>query len=223
MVQNSIQKFQPRVKVASLAKGILDLLFPFTCVGCQAADYIICPRCTTTLLGYPTVTTKLGAYKVIALSPLTNVVMHEAIHVCKYYSIRDIISEVLSLYECRISQLSSADIFVPIPIHMSRKNERGFNQSEVIAQNLAQRFSKIHANPLAKIKKTPSQVSCKTKTARLQNIKDSFMLRDADGIRNKHVVLVDDVLTTGATLLEAIRTLKSAKPKSITLFVLAID
>ena len=98
--------------------------------------------------------------------------------------------------------------FIPLPITKKKQKERGFNQSLEIAKELSNFFKlPLEENNLIKIKETGSQTKLSRKE-RKQNIKDAFQLKNPLAVKGKRVFLVDDVLTTGATLEEAARVLK---------------
>lgn len=101
-------------------------------------------------------------------------------------------------------------IFVPMPIHKSKKRTRGFNQSELIARDLSSVLNiPTETNILIKTKKTQSQTKL-TKEERLQNVKNAFKATNSELINQKIIFLVDDVFTTGSTMKEAARVLKKS-------------
>ena len=112
------------------------------------------------------------------------------------------------------SDLGTAFI-VPIPLTKKRLKQRGFNQSEEIAKELA-KFLEIPLanNILLKVKETRAQVELSGKD-REENLKGVFAVRNNDLIKNKNILLVDDVFTTGSTLKEAASVLKVAGAKQI--------
>lgn len=116
-------------------------------------------------------------------------------------------------------------LLVAIPVSKHKLRLRGFNQSVAICKALANidenRFFNYTSNVLYKIKDTKSQARVKDKKSRLENLKDSFAVKDKSLIENKNIILLDDVLTTGSTLTEATRTLKSAGAQNIIWVVVA--
>jgi len=100
-------------------------------------------------------------------------------------------------------------IIIPVPLHRKRERWRGFNQAGLLAAELAKHFSlPIIKNKLIRTKHKKAQVKLKEKE-RFNNIKNCFAWQ-GEGLDNKNIILVDDVVTTGATLNECARTLKQA-------------
>jgi competence protein ComFC len=110
-------------------------------------------------------------------------------------------------------------LLVAIPVSKKKMRLRGFNQSEAVCKALAaidgNKFFKHILNVLYKIKDTKSQARVKDKKSRLENLKDSFAVKDKTLVEGKNIILLDDVLTTGSTLTEATNTLKIAGAKNI--------
>ena len=113
------------------------------------------------------------------------------------------------------------DLIIPIPISASKINSRGFNQSEVIAIGMQQVWHRpIINNVLIKRSWSNSQTK-KNRKARLQQLPDLFYLQKPTSIEGKHILLVDDVLTTGATLEAAVTSLMTGSPASVSIAVAA--
>lgn len=114
----------------------------------------------------------------------------------------------------------SIDYFVPVPLHWTRYARRGFNQAEIIARELNKKY---HANVLScikRVKRTPYQ-SYFIGNKRADNVKDVFMPKREKALllKGKHIVIVDDLMTTGSTLKEIANMLLDYKPASISAFV----
>lgn len=108
-----------------------------------------------------------------------------------------------------------ADILVPVPVHASRLRERKFNQSALLCREL----SKLTQIPtdytiLQKCKKTKPQIEC-SGVARTRNVKNAFCVSDSERLKNKRIVLIDDVMTTGSTLRECAKVLLKSGAKSV--------
>ncbi|MGN0846952.1 MAG: ComF family protein [Kiritimatiellia bacterium] len=102
------------------------------------------------------------------------------------------------------------DVVVPIPLHPNRARERGFNQSALLARSLAKRLNRrADCRSLARVIDTEHQARLPVEKRRL-NLKDAFAVPDPRWIRGRTVLLVDDVMTTGATLSHGARALLKA-------------
>lgn len=108
-----------------------------------------------------------------------------------------------------------ADIIIPVPLCEKRLKERGFNQSKLIADELSAVIKiKVVDNVLFRIKETPRQATLDFQERQL-NIKDAFAVKNCRAIKDKFVLLVDDVYTTGATVRECAKVLKRAGAKCV--------
>jgi len=112
-------------------------------------------------------------------------------------------------------------ILIPVPMEKKKLKWRGFNQAEELGKELSS-FLKIPliSGCLIKIKETPSQVELSDEE-RKENIKGVFTVRNGELIKNKKILLVDDVYTTGATMEECARVLKKAGAKEVIGIVIA--
>lgn len=117
--------------------------------------------------------------------------------------------------------LDRADVLVPVPLHFLRQFARGFNQAEIIARQLSVASGKRVVRAVSRVRHTPSQTRL-SKQERRKNVHKAFRLLNPEAIRGKHVVLIDDVMTTGATLQTIARALRPVKPASISAVVLAV-
>lgn len=119
-------------------------------------------------------------------------------------------------------------ILLPVPLHKRRLTWRGFNQAQFIAKQLANKLRiTLQDDLLLRPRHTSPQMEIKDKKARVENIADAFTVNPAfdakrnNPIKNKIVLLIDDICTTGATLEECARALKALRPKEIWGLVLA--
>jgi ComF family protein len=116
--------------------------------------------------------------------------------------------------------LERCDMVVPMPLSAERLRERGFNQALELARCLA--ASKVEATLLLRIRHTPAQSSLK-REERLRNVRDAFAVDPlrAGTVQRKHVVLIDDVMTSGASVFAAAQTLRQAGATRITALLVA--
>ena len=116
------------------------------------------------------------------------------------------------------------DIIIPVPIHKKRLNIRGYNQSELIAKEISKNNSNLALENkiLIKTKNTNPQ-STLTKEERIKNAQDVYILRNFERIRNKNIILCDDIYTTGSTVNECSKLLKLNGAKEIGILTLAKD
>ena len=106
-------------------------------------------------------------------------------------------------------------ILVPIPLSKNRLKERGYNQSELLVDELAKLTNLEALVCLEKIKETPTQVSIKNREKRLANLSSCFIPIKIEKIKDRNIFVVDDVTTTGTTIEEARKTLLEAGAKKV--------
>lgn len=107
-----------------------------------------------------------------------------------------------------------ADVLTYVPMTAAEKRMRGFNQSEVLAEEISKRLRIPVSADLLKVKNTKAQKKLTAKE-RAANLEGAFRVASPDEFKNKNVVIVDDVYTTGATLAECAKTLRKAGAKSV--------
>jgi len=137
------------------------------------------------------------------------------------------------LYDNLVEELSNLNltinfnkpILITVPLSRQRQRKRGYNQVELIAEEIIKidqgGFLEYKKNVLKKVKNTPPQSHTKNKIERMKNLEGCFKVINSSIIKNQNIILLDDVTTTGATLSEAVRTLKFAQPKQIICVTLA--
>ena len=114
-----------------------------------------------------------------------------------------------------------ADCIVALPLHPARLRERGFNQSLLLAQRIARRLDiPLLANVCERVRNTPPQSSLPWKE-RDKNMRQAFVCKPGADVRGKHVAIVDDVMTTGASIGELARALKVAGASEVSAWVVA--
>ncbi|MDI6734484.1 MAG: phosphoribosyltransferase family protein [Patescibacteria group bacterium] len=116
-------------------------------------------------------------------------------------------------------------ITIPIPLSPKKQRERGFNQITLVYKTLNQimgeKLPLLQENILSRIKNTRSQTKCLNYDERVKNISGAFFVKNPEAVKNKNILLIDDIFTSGATLNEAVKTLKNAQAKKIISLVIA--
>ncbi|MDD5477621.1 MAG: ComF family protein [Candidatus Omnitrophica bacterium] len=113
------------------------------------------------------------------------------------------------------------DFIIPVPLHKSRQREREFNQAEILSRQVAEEFNKeLLTEALIRSKPTKTQTEL-TLEERRRNVEESFRVARPELIKDTNLLLIDDVLTTGATSNEAAKSLKQAGAKIVLLMTLA--
>lgn len=135
-------------------------------------------------------------------------------------------TEGLSMFAAQMARagralLSGADGVMPVPLHFRRRVKRRYNQSTLLARALARRTHlPLLTDDLMRRRATPSQGG-QTAAGRRKNVSGAFALRPTAAVKGKHIILVDDVMTTGATLEACARTLKRGGAARVDALVLS--
>ncbi len=113
------------------------------------------------------------------------------------------------------TQLKTADALCPVPLHPARLRERGYNQSYLLAQEVAKLTNFQLIDPLVRKRNTPSQTKQKDEKKRIENVHNAFAVKPKVQLAGLRLVLIDDVMTTGATLSAAAGELLQAGAKEV--------
>ena len=196
---------------------VLDLLFPPRCPFCRAflgADEMLCAHCKDALpyLHGEKRLTK-GDYFSYALSPLSyELTVRDALHRYKFEGkamYADTFAQILA--ESIAENLENCyDVLSYIPVSKARKRKRGYDQGKLLAEAVAKILDMPLVCTLEKTMDVKAQSSLGGFSARAANIKDAYQVVNVDEIRDQRVLLIDDILTTGATLSEAAKCLLKA-------------
>ena len=151
-----------------------------------------------------------------------------AVHNFKYRFISDLSVPLGKIMTKKIlsSSLPLPDFLLPVPLHSRRLRWRGFNQAELLAGIISKNLTPgmeipIPQNVLVRRKYTSSQMKIKNLQQRKRNIENAFLVRDPRSIKGKTIFLIDDVATTGATLFECAKTLKTKGAREVFAIVIA--
>lgn len=197
----------------------LDWFYPPDCAACGAPGHCLCKECqskirfisgglrntsdsTLLLHAKPGIEKNRGTrqYTSLRVLSLYEGVIRECIHALKYKNNRGL-GELFSAWLADLvrSEGWEIDLVLPVALNTKRINQRGYNQSAIIARPLAARLRKPYSPfALKRIRNTPSQVGLSAEERR-ENVAGAFAAED-ELIEGKNLLLVDDVLTTGATL-----------------------
>lgn len=209
---------------------ILNLIFPKKCIGCQKEGVWFCENCISKVALCEMPLLRFADSKLDGLISIAyfKEPLKEAIHAFKYDGIRELVCPlsklaIKHLEDDRLKFIKSF-ILIPIPLYKDKELERGFNQAALLTEEIAKKLNlKILKDGLVKTKKTKAQMELKGKERR-ENVKGTFaFIGDKKEIRNKKILLVDDVITTGSTLNEAAKVLKRAGAKVVWGLVVAKD
>lgn len=211
-----------------MEKFIFDLLFPIYCLGCGQEGEFICSACFKEIplnREQPLISQKSALAGLIVASDYDYPLVKQAIHRYKYDFVKDLAEPLGQLMIKKLIRVQSwpglnpnENLLVPVPLHKKRLRWRGFNQAELLAQAISQEIKiPLINNLLVRTKYSLPQVQIRSSSERKANIKQAFQLsqNQAPDIKNKTIILIDDICTTGATLEECALTLQPLKPKEI--------
>ena len=222
-----------------------DLLFPKFCLGCGYLGTYICPKCFQKLKPYnrercyyckkssPLGLTHPGCLKKLNIDGLTGIYYYNGflkkiIKNIKYRLATEIWSDFIrgikrdSLEKImKLKTIAKDYIIEPIPLTKARMTERGFNQSILIAKFLNKFLGLETGDFLIRVKDKYPQAQLGSKLMRYRNVRGIFTLRPNADVKNKKILLVDDVVTTGSTVREATRVLKRMGAVKVCILALA--
>ncbi|GAB6100032.1 hypothetical protein JCM16358_19110 [Halanaerocella petrolearia] len=138
----------------------------------------------------------------------------------KYRSLAQPLGQLLAIYARRFYDLKQFDLITYIPVHQERMEERGFNQAYLLARELGSRINLSLQSLLVRQKNTIKQSKLSRKE-RLDNIKNKFTIEQSDLVRNKNILIVDDIFTTGATVNAASRILLNYEAQKVKVITVA--
>lgn len=221
---------------------LLDLIFPKQCVSCRQEGKWICDDCLTKIdINIPDYICPLCKKETKSFLPgkicqnhnlnldglwivtdYNNKVIQQAIHNLKYNFIEDLdepLSEIINKYLRQINFVFEGnnffDYIIPVPLHAKRSAERGFNQSELLANIIGSQLNCVVQTTILKRKHYTQPQASLGREERLKNLREAFICCDNSKIIGKNVILIDDVYTTGSTLQECAKILKLAGVRTI--------
>lgn len=210
--------------------NLLKLIYPDVCAFCNKIQKeSLCKKCEE----------KIKKYKKDIVIRSKNNYFEELISIFKYeglirekiiqYKFQDksyiynTFAKIILKNEKVCGLLKKYDIIIPVPIHRKRKLQRGYNQTQLIAKEIAKNIDiKLCDDVLVKSKNTIAQ-SKLNKNKRKQNIKGAFRVLDLEKIQGKNILLFDDIFTTGSTVNECSKILKKVGAKTVGVLTIAKD
>jgi competence protein ComFC len=230
------EKFKP---VLDLKDDILDLIFPQHCIVCKKylsrKEKNICQSCWDNLVQLPSpfcaecrsfvekdrkckrCEEESGLSLVYSLGNFDES-YQRLIYAFKYGQLLNLGKRLGSILGEKIKEdkrFLECDFLIPVPLHSSRKRKRGFNQSEILALAISEKIGlPVLEDVLKRKKRTKDQTTLNAKQ-REENVRGAFSVKNEDRIVDKQIILVDDVMTTGATLKECARNLVEAGAKEV--------
>ena len=202
--------------LSGIFRSALDVLFPVRCVGCGRSGAYICAACLAEAKRPPPQPPPEGGPLADVLTPFAyEGVVRTAVQHLKYRGLRALAPEMARPMARELAlAVPPPFTLVPVPLHPARRRERGFNQAELLAREIARVLdAPLAPAALRRAVDTPPQVRTATAAERLRNVRDAFAApHPPDG---GTFVLVDDVTTTGATLSSAARVLLSASASRV--------
>jgi competence protein ComFC len=215
--------------------SVLDLFYPKNCHVCStilrgrtgAFDDHLCWDCFSAMRPAPPVYPNNAQANGLPYHRLCACYRYEGAArdlICKFkYGQRPYLSDTVVRLMMRLVNpdfFQDVDCLVPVPLHPARAREREFNQSELLAKALSPLLRKPVSGVLKKIKNTKSQTALE-KARRFANVAGTFALTDLSVVRDKHILVIDDVITTTATVSEAARRLKDAGARRVSVLAFA--
>ena len=232
-----------------IAKWFSDLVFPIRCISCSKFGNYLCRGCLGSIpikknfecIGCKRNTpfgqtcflcTKTNSMdQLLIVADYKNPLLEKSLKFFKYRFISDMerpLSVLMKRYlkwltlDKKFNVFESNPLLVPIPLHPRRLNWRGFNQSELLAKDLADTFQMEMADDvIERTVNTIPQVDIKEREERLKNLNGIFEIKNGSRIVGREILLIDDVCTTGATLNECARALKANGASKVVALVIA--
>lgn len=212
---------KPLCYLGNLGALALDIAFPRRCLLCGAFDAWWCNACQKTLQQQSGLKVQIDPrLQVWARWELNHELQH-LIHALKYRGLTELAPLLAESLAKTVQPLvTQKSIVVPVPLHRARHRKRGYNQCDLLAQHVGQRLSlTVHTAAVHKVRATQTQVGF-TAAERHTNLTAAFAVQDAPALHRRDVILLDDLCTTGSTLLSLAQAVRVAQPRSVQAVVL---
>ncbi|MCI0680332.1 hypothetical protein L0Y41_03225 [bacterium] len=191
-----------------------SFFFPLSCLGCGKGGTSLCSPCARSLPG----TRKSPIPGVFSLLDYDDRTVKKALRAFKYRGDREIATVFGELLQKTLAQKIQGDtdsILATIPPGKKRIRAFGFDHMRRIAEYVSSEELRYEKETLYRTREAPRQADIKKKSDRLKNMEGVFAVKNKDLIKEKQIVLIDDIATTGATLTEAKKALLRAGAKNV--------
>lgn len=217
---------------SALWKWFIYAMFPLRCLVCKREGALLCPIHKKFKVAPPSRAIFDHVDEIFAATAYNDMVCKKIITSFKFRGISDVAEIMSDEIVYKNKKFLENSILVPIPLHWTRKLWRGFNQAGILAEKIAEKVpSATVINILKRVEKTAQQATL-SKQERINNTQNAFIFDGSDltsfyrkqrlnSIKNKHIILVDDVVASGATLDAAAKTLKIAGFQNVKAVVFA--
>jgi ComF family protein len=226
--------------IKKACESLTHLFFPHNCAGCGSdiisKDQLLCLSCAECLpltnyhryADNPVEKTFWGRIPIIQAASYIyyskDSLVQRLLHQFKYDGKQDIgihFGKKMGTTLIEADRFKNIDALIPLPLHPSRQRKRGFNQAEILCAGMAAMMEiPVLSNAVSRTGDTSTQTH-KNRISRWENMEGKFFLPDPVSLENKHVLLVDDVITTGATLEACGHELMKAKGLLLSIVTLA--
>ena len=199
---------------------IFALIFPERCPYCSdliEPEKIACDKCLNEIKRKHTpLFSGVGGYRCVSSFAYGGKVRRMIIRLKFHDRTQYIpqISEILASDITAAYQISDIDFLTYVPMHKTDQAERGYNQSQLLSEELSRKLSIPCIETLKKVKRTKKQHKLKY-FERKNNLAGAFSVIDKDTVKGKNILMIDDVVTSGQTLSKCCKILNTAKPRSI--------
>lgn len=239
------------MSLRELLNDVSDVIFPPQCVACaeiikQSSEGLFCPSCLSQIsfitgslcpiCGLPFLDSPAGNHvcgdcilsppyyaKARAVAGFESIIM-DAIHKFKYgrnISIGSALGSFMAGFSFPDFDFSEYSLLIPVPLHIKRLRERGFNQSLLLAKEMGKKYKlPVNFSLLKRCNFTLTQTGL-NRAEREKNIKGAFAVTDKNRLAGENIILIDDVYTTGATINECAKVLMKAGAQKVAALTLS--
>lgn len=200
-----------------IRNGLLDIIFPpeENCISCLEEGYVgLCPKCTKNIK-------RIASYNNVYSYGYYVGPLKELILSFKYKG-NYLAASILGEFLCQTIKENNieCDIILYVPLSKKSKKKRGFNQCEILAKKVSEKYDIPISHSLIKVRETKEQ-KILSKEDRKRNVVDAFDIVNINDVANKNIILIDDVRTTGVTGLECEKILKKYGAKRVNILTIA--